>query len=97
MYRLVKRCRSVFKRLFRRKIKLSAKSVFLHIIYHVGKQYFRGDKIMAKKGMKRPERTHTKPKNDVPPVPESIYSTIDNDLGIENLEQDTPECDKGEA
>ncbi len=25
---------------------------------------------MAKKGMKRPERTHTKPKNDVSPVPE---------------------------
>ena len=25
---------------------------------------------MAKQGMKRPERTHVKPKNDVPPVPE---------------------------
>ncbi len=25
---------------------------------------------MAKKGMKRIERTHTKPKNDQPPVPE---------------------------
>lgn len=25
---------------------------------------------MAKKGMKRPERTHTQPRNDVPPVPE---------------------------
>lgn len=25
---------------------------------------------MAKQGMKRPERTHTKPKNEVPPVPE---------------------------
>lgn len=25
---------------------------------------------MAKQGMARPERTHTKPKNDVPPVPE---------------------------
>lgn len=25
---------------------------------------------MAKKGMKRPERTHTKPKNEEPPVPE---------------------------
>ncbi len=24
---------------------------------------------MAKKGMKRPEWTHTKPKNDLPPVP----------------------------
>ena len=25
---------------------------------------------MAKQGMKRPERTHTKPKNEVPPVPQ---------------------------
>lgn len=25
---------------------------------------------MAKKGMKRPEHTHVKPKNDIPPVPE---------------------------
>lgn len=25
---------------------------------------------MAKKGMKRPEWTHTKPRNEVPPVPE---------------------------
>lgn len=25
---------------------------------------------MAKKGMARPNRTHTHPKNDVPPVPE---------------------------
>lgn len=25
---------------------------------------------MAKKGMARPDWTHTKPKNDVPPVPE---------------------------
>lgn len=25
---------------------------------------------MAKKGMSRPEWTHTEPKNDVPPVPE---------------------------
>ena len=25
---------------------------------------------MAKQGMARPDRTHTKPKNDVPPVPE---------------------------
>jgi hypothetical protein len=52
---------------------------------------------MAKKGTKRPEKTHEKPKNDVSPSPKSIYSAIDNDLGIENLEQDTPECDKGEA
>ena len=26
--------------------------------------------IMAKQGMKRPDVTHTKPRNDVPPVPE---------------------------
>lgn len=25
---------------------------------------------MAKQGMKRPERTHSKPKNEMPPVPE---------------------------
>ena len=25
---------------------------------------------MAKQGMKRPERTHTQPRNDVPPGPE---------------------------
>ena len=25
---------------------------------------------MAKKGMSRPERTHTQPRNDAPPVPE---------------------------
>lgn len=25
---------------------------------------------MAKQGMKRPERTHVKPRNDAPPVPE---------------------------
>ena len=25
---------------------------------------------MAKQGMKRPERTHTKPRNELPPVPE---------------------------
>lgn len=25
---------------------------------------------MAKQGMKRTERTHTKPRNEVPPVPE---------------------------
>lgn len=25
---------------------------------------------MAKKGMARPDRTHTKPRNNVPPVPE---------------------------
>lgn len=25
---------------------------------------------MAKQGMKHPQRTHTKPRNDAPPVPE---------------------------
>lgn len=25
---------------------------------------------MAKQGMKRPQRTHVKPRNEVPPVPE---------------------------
>ena len=30
---------------------------------------------MAKKGMKRPERTHVKPRNEAPPVPE-IKSSI---------------------
>lgn len=25
---------------------------------------------MAKRGMKRPDRTHTQPRNEVPPVPE---------------------------
>ena len=29
-----------------------------------------GGREMAKQGMKRPERTHTKPRNDAPPVPE---------------------------
>ena len=29
----------------------------------------RGDP-MAKQGMKRPERTHVKPRNELPPVPE---------------------------
>lgn len=25
---------------------------------------------MAKQGMKRPQRTHTQPRNEIPPVPE---------------------------
>lgn len=29
-----------------------------------------GETKMAKKGMKRPETTHTQPRNDAPPVPE---------------------------
>lgn len=32
-------------------------------------RYTRGD-CMAKKGMARPERTHTQPRNDAPAVPE---------------------------
>ncbi len=32
--------------------------------------YVRGENSMAKKGMKRTERTHTKPRNEMPPVPE---------------------------
>ena len=60
---------------------------------------------MAKQGMKRPERTHIKPRNDVPPVPEiqnsvknerpisSAYKIIDNDLARDNLENDIPDAD----
>ena len=58
---------------------------------------------MAKQGMKRPDRTHTRPKNDRPPVPEiqgraktgkkpanPITST---DLGADNLRGDIPAAD----
>lgn len=87
---------------------------------------------MAKKGMKRIERTHTQPRNTEPPVPEiqgkakhgkrhvnsiisgteapsqkvfhtkpypvekpisSVYSTIDNDLARDNLENDITAAD----
>ncbi|MDE6672815.1 MAG: hypothetical protein K2K16_11560 [Ruminococcus sp.] len=87
---------------------------------------------MAKKGMKRPEYTHTQPRNNVSPVPEiqgkaksgkihanpviagtsgvsqkvwhnksysheipisSAYSTIDNDLARDNLENDISAAD----
>lgn len=89
---------------------------------------------MAKQGMKRPERTHTKPRNEAPPVPEiqgkakhgkqqanpiiadtaapsqkvfhaapakqqkekpvsDVYTTIDNDLARDNLENDIPSAD----
>ena len=34
-----------------------------------GHTMLRGDR-MAKQGMKRPERTHVRPRNTVPPVPE---------------------------
>lgn len=58
---------------------------------------------MAKKGMKRPERTRTKPKNDVPPVPElqgkekpvsDVYPVIDTDLARDNVENDIPAADR---
>lgn len=62
---------------------------------------------MAKKGMKRPERTHVKPRNEVTPVPEiqgkaksgkikasdMQNSIIDTDLGKDNLENDIPAAD----
>lgn len=62
---------------------------------------------MAKKGMKRPERTHVKPRNEVTPVPEiqgkaksgkikasdMQNSIIDTDLGRDNLENDIPAAD----
>lgn len=86
---------------------------------------------MAKQGMSRIDRTHTKPKNDAPPVPEiqgkaksgkehanpiisgtnapsqkvyhtkpfkekpisEVYSTIDNDLARDNLENDITAAD----
>ena len=60
-------------------------------------------KIMPKKGMKRPQRTHTEERNVVPPVPEiqgkakngkvkasPINST---DLSRDNLENDTTAAD----
>ena len=87
---------------------------------------------MAKQGMKRPERTHTQPHNQIPPVPEiqgkakhgktkvnpiiaedksvsqkvyhtkptsedkpisPVYTTIDNDLARDNLENDITAAD----
>ena len=87
---------------------------------------------MPKKGMKRPQRTHTKERNVVPPVPEiqgkaksgkdkanpiipetksptqkvfhstpykhekpvsNAYSTIDTDLGRDNVENDLTAAD----
>ncbi len=57
---------------------------------------------MAKQGMKRPERTHTKKKNETKPVPEiqhsknsttdrpipSVYPVIDTDAARDNIEND---------
>ena len=62
---------------------------------------------MAKKGMKRPERTHTQPRNEVQPVPEiqgkakhgkaqaaaRYQNTFDNDLAKDNMTNDTPDAD----
>ena len=87
---------------------------------------------MPKQGMKRPERTHVKPKNEVSPVPEiqgkakvgkekakpliagadgsshrvyhskphsknneeiELFSSIDTDLAMDNIENDLPKAD----
>lgn len=62
---------------------------------------------MAKQGMKRPSRTHTKPKNDMPPVPEiqgkakhgkqkavtSAYSVFGTDVATDNLTNDLSAAD----
>lgn len=58
---------------------------------------------MAKKGMKRPQRTHTGERNTVPPVPEiqgkaktgKIKASPVNstDLGRDNLENDNTAAD----
>lgn len=43
---------------------------------------------MAKQGMKRPERTHTKER----PISEA-YKETDSDLARDNLENDMPEAE----
>ena len=58
---------------------------------------------MAKQGMKRPDRTHTQPRNDQPPVPEiqgkaksgkkKADPTLDTDLARDNLENDLTAAD----
>ena len=48
---------------------LSALAVFPSFSGYTNTKQQGGEK-MAKKGMKRPEVTHTKPKNEVDPVPE---------------------------
>ena len=58
---------------------------------------------MAKQGMKRPDRTHTQPRNTVPPVPEiqgkaksgkaKANPTDDTDLARDNLSNDIPADD----
>ena len=58
---------------------------------------------MAKKGMKRPQRTHTEERNTMPPVPEiqgkaksgKVKASPVNitDLGRDNLENDNTAAD----
>lgn len=58
---------------------------------------------MAKKGMKRPQRTHTEERNTVPPVPEiqgkvksgkvKASPVNSTDLGRDNLENDNTAAD----
>ena len=58
---------------------------------------------MAKQGMKRPDRTHTQPRNDQPPVPEiqgkaksgkkKADPILDTDLARDNLSNDIPAVD----
>ena len=55
---------------------------------------------MAKQGMKRPDRTHTQPRNDQPPVPEiqgkakkKADPILDTDLARDNLSNDIPAAD----
>ena len=58
---------------------------------------------MAKQGMKRPDRTHTQPRNDQPPVPEiqgkaksgkkMADPILDTDLARDNLSNDIPAAD----
>ena len=69
----------------------------------MGKDISEVNYIMAKKGMKRPQRTHTQERNVAPPVPE-IQGKVKNskvkaspvnstDLGRDNLENDIPAAD----
>lgn len=46
---------------------IAAECIFSHTFYYTN---LKGVDTMAKKGMKRPEITKKKSKNDVPPVPE---------------------------
>ncbi len=58
---------------------------------------------MAKQGMKRPDKTHTRPKNEQPPVPEiqgkakrskePAGPVTDTDLGGDNLRNHIPAAD----